>query len=186
LLKINVKNAWDFIQLPDDYARRKMSVVGLRLKRDLSGETTLDFEDIKNKKNIAVTRSFEKMYGDLEDLKERVATYTAKAAKKLRQQDSNCTLLYVFLITNKFRSDLKQYHANKVVKLSYPSNSTITLTKAALYGLNKIFKAGYQYKKAGIIIMGITPASQRQLSLFSKEDPRHHILMKTIDKLYIS
>lgn len=183
LLNINVKNAWEFIQLPNEYAQKQMSVVGLRLKRDLSGESTLDFEEVKNKKNIAVTRSFDKMYSDFDDLRERVATYAAKAAAKLRKQDSNCTLLYVFLITNPFRTDLKQYRANMMVKLSSPSNSTIVLTKAALYGLKKIFKPGYQYKKAGVIIMGISPASQRQLSLFSEEDPRHQLLMKTIDRL---
>ncbi|UJH92706.1 hypothetical protein LZ575_09720 [Antarcticibacterium sp. 1MA-6-2] len=93
LLNINVENAWDFIQLPNQYAKKQMSVVGLRLKRDLSGESTLDFEEVKNKKNIAVTRSFDKMYSDFNDLRERVATYAAKAAAKLRKQDSNCTLL---------------------------------------------------------------------------------------------
>jgi DNA polymerase V len=89
----------------------------------------------------------------------------------------------VFLITNPFRTDLQQYRASIVVKLSIPSNSTMVLTKAALYGLKQIFKPGYQYKKAGVIIMGITPASEIQFSLFSMEDPRHHILMKTIDRL---
>ena len=183
LLNIKIYNAWQFIQLPNEYARKEMSVVGLRLKRDLSGESTLDFEEIKNKKNIAVTRSFEKMYEDYEDLQERVSTYAAKAAYKLRKQDSNCTLVYVFLLTNKFRKDLRQYKANLVVNLSYPSNSTIVLTKAALYGLKRIYRKGYQYKKAGVIIMGISPASERQLSLFSNEDPRHHVLMKVIDRL---
>ena len=183
LLNIKIYNAWQFIQLPNEYARKEMSVVGLRLKRDLSGESTLDFEEIKSKKNIAVTRSFEKMYEDYEDLRERVSTYAAKAAYKLRKQDSNCTLVYVFLLTNKFRKDLKQYKANLVVNLSYPSNSTIVLTKAALYGLKRIYRKGYQYKKAGVIIMGISPASERQLSLFSDEDPRHHVLMKVIDRL---
>ncbi|MBI6115963.1 Y-family DNA polymerase [Salegentibacter maritimus] len=183
LLNINVKNAWEFIQLPNEYAQKEMSVVGLRLKRDLSGESTLDFEEVKNKKNIAVTRSFERMYSDFDDLRERVATYAAKAAAKLRKQDSNCTLVYVFLITNPFRTDLKQYRTNMVVKLSHPTHSTLVLTKAALYGLKKIYKPGYQYKKAGIIIMGISPASESQLSLFSEEDPRHQLLMKTIDRL---
>jgi DNA polymerase V len=59
----------------------------------------------------------------------------------------------------------------------------MVLTKAALHGLKKIYKPGYQYKKAGVIIMGISPASERQLSMFSEEDPRHQVLMKTIDKL---
>ncbi|PKD15883.1 hypothetical protein APR41_11420 [Salegentibacter salinarum] len=62
-----------------------MSVVGLRLKRALSGESALGFEEVKNKKNIAVTRSFEKMYSELYDLRERIATYAAKAATKLRK-----------------------------------------------------------------------------------------------------
>ncbi|MBZ9731369.1 hypothetical protein LB467_16895 [Salegentibacter sp. JZCK2] len=159
-----------------------MSVIGLRLKRDLLGESSLDFEGVKNIKNIVVTRSFEKMYSEFDDLGERVATYSAKAATKLRKQDSNCPLLYVFLITNPFRTDLKQYRANTVVKLSNPTLFMV-LTKAPLDGLTMIYKSGYQYKKAGVIIMGITPASERQLSLFSVEDPRHHILMKTIDRL---
>ena len=134
-----------------------MSVVGLRLKRDLSGESTLDFEEMKKKKNTAVTRNFDKMYSEFDDFRERVATYAAKAAAKLRKQDSNCTLHYVFLITNPFRTDLKQYRASIVVKLSNPSNSTMVLTKAALYGLKQIFKPSYQYKKAGVIIIRITP-----------------------------
>lgn len=183
LLSINVKSAWDFVQLPNEYALKKMSVVGLRLKRDLSGESTLDFEEVKNKKNIAVTRSFDEMYSEFDDLRERIATYAAKAATKLRKQDSNCTMIYVFLITNPFRTDLKQYRANMVVKLSNPTNSTMIITKAALYGLKRIYKPSYQYKKAGVIIMGISPASERQLSFFSEEDPRHHVLMKTIDQL---
>ncbi|MDN3594381.1 Y-family DNA polymerase [Zunongwangia endophytica] len=183
LLAIKVFNAWQFIQLPHEYVRKEFSVVGLRLYRDLSGESTLDFEVVRSKKNIAVTRSFEKMYTQFSDLKERIATYAAKAAFKLRKQDSCCSMIHVFLITNKFRTDLNQYKASRAVSLSFPTNSTIVLTKAAIYGLKSIYKAGYQYKKAGVIIMGISPQSNRQLALFTNENPKHQQLMKTIDVL---
>ena len=175
--------AWKFTQLPNEFVRKEFSVVGLRLKRDLSGEPTLDFEDVKHKKNIAVTRSFEKMYTQFSDLKERISTYAAKAAFKLRKQNSCCSMIQVFIITNKFRTDLKQYKASRTVSLSFPTNSTIVITKAAIYGLRSLFKYGYQYKKAGIIVMGIGPEANRQLAFFTNENPKHQKLMKTLDAL---
>jgi DNA polymerase V len=162
-----------------------MSIVGLRLKRDLSGERILDLEDAAIKKNIAVTRSFEKMYSSFEDIRERVATYAGKAAEKLRRQNSCCSMIYVFLHTNGFREDLPQYWANIAVHIPNPTNSSIELIKAAITGVEKIFKKGFQYKKAGIMVMNLTPASQRQLSLFTAENPKHQALMKTIDRLNI-
>ena len=183
LLQIKVHTAWEYTQLPHEYVRKEFSVVGLRLQRDLSGQPTLDFEEVMHKKNIAVTRSFEKMYTHFNDLKERISTYAAKAAFKLRKQNSGCTMVHVFLITNTFRIDLKQYKASRGVSLSFPTNSTIVITKAAIHGLKSIFKDGYQYKKAGVIIMGISPYATRQLPLFTKENPKHEELMKTLDAL---
>ena len=90
-------------------------------------------------------------------------------------------MVHVFLITNTFRKDLKQYKASRAVSLSFPTNSTIVITKAAIHGLKSIFKDGYQYKKAGVIIMGISPYDTRQLPLFTEENPKHEKLMKTLD-----
>ena len=183
LLLIKVHTAWEYTQLPHEYVRKEFSVVGIRLQRDLSGQPTLDFEEVMHKKNIAVTRSFEKMYTQFNELKERISTYAAKAAFKLRKQNSGCSMVHVFLITNTFRKDLKQYKASRGVSLSFPTNSTIVITKAAIHGLKSIFKDGYQYKKAGVIIMGISPYTTRQLPLFTKENPKHEELMKTLDAL---
>jgi DNA polymerase V len=185
LQKIKVHNAWEFTQLPNQWVQKEMSIVGLRLKRDLSGERILDLEDAAIKKNIAVTSSFEKMYSSFEDIRERVATYAGKAAEKLRRQNSCCSMIYVFLHTNGFREDLPQYRANIAVHIPNPTNSSIELIKAAITGVEKIFKMGFQYKKAGIMVMNLTPASQRQLSLFTAENPKHQTLMKTIDRLNI-
>ena len=180
---VQVTNAWQFTQLPNEYVRKEMSIVGLRLQRDLSGIPTLDLEEVAVKKNIAVTRSFEKMYTDLEDIRERVATYASKVSLKLRKQNSCCQIAYLFLHTNKHREDLPQYANGISIKMPFETNSTMVITNAAMTGLKRIYREGYQYKKAGIIVMGLTPDTQNQLGLFYNEDPRHKVLMQTIDRL---
>ncbi|WP_373060201.1 Y-family DNA polymerase [Zunongwangia sp. H14] len=183
LKKINIHNAWQFTQLPNQYVQSKMSIVGLRLKRDLAGENILDLEETQIKKNIAVTRAFETMYSDYDELRERVSTYAVRAAAKLRKQDSCCNLIQLFLLTNPFREDLKQYRAGITLHCPYPTNSSIDLIKLAETGLQKIYKEGYQYKKAGIIVMGLISQNHRQLTLFESPNAKHAILMKTIDRL---
>lgn len=179
----NVFNAYQFTQLHDDWVRKEMSVVGLRLKHELEGKPTLDLEMPKSKKMIATTRSFEKMHSQLSDLSERVATFTASCSEKLRKQNSHCNMIMVFVHTNYHRKDLQQYSRNIVIKTDFPTNSTIELNKYAQIGLKAIFKEGYQYKKAGVIVMGLTPNNQTQLSLFNISNPRHQPLMSVIDKL---
>jgi DNA polymerase V len=178
-----VFNAWQFTQLPDDWVRKEMAVVGLRLKHELEGKPTLDLEEPKNKKMIATTRSFEKMYTNLEDLSERVATFTASCAEKLRKQNSHCNMIMVFILTNYFRKDQPQYSRNIVINTDFPTNSTIELNHYAQIGLKAIFKEGYHYKKAGVIVMGLTPNNETQLSLFNASNPKHQPLMSVIDKM---
>ena len=179
---LNINNAYDFTQLSDQYIRKEFSVVELRLKKELLGESILKLEDIKNKKNIATTRSFEHDENDFEFLKERVVTFASSCAEKLRKQNSNANLISVFIQTNPQKETL-QYRRNVVLKLPFASNSSITLAKYAIKGLEQIYKEGFAYKRAGVIVSGITDANQKQLNLFSDEDSRHQELMKTIDGL---
>ncbi|MFK7100951.1 Y-family DNA polymerase [Flavobacterium oreochromis] len=179
----NIFNAYQFTQMPDDWVRKEMSVVGLRLKHELEGKPTLDLEMPKSKKMIATTRSFEKMYTSIEDLSERVATFTASCAEKLRNQNSHCNMVMVFITSNYHRKDLAQYSRNIVINTDFPTNSTMELNHYAQIGLKAIFKEGIQYKKAGVIVMGITPNTQTQLSLFNTSNPKHQPIMSVIDKL---
>jgi len=179
----NIKTAYDFTNQSDAYIRKEMSVVGLRLKRELEGIPQLELEEVKTKQNISTTRSFETMYTDFENIKERVATFTVTCAEKLRKQNSYCNMIMVFVHTNGFREDLKQYSKNIVVKTQFPTNSTIDLVHCAVEGLKKIFLEGYQYKKAGVIVMDLEPATSRQLSFFSNENPKLIELYKTIDMI---
>lgn len=179
----NIHNAYQFTQLSDDWVRKEMAVVGLRLKHELEGKPTLDLEEPKNKKMIATTRSFEKAMTKLEDISERVATYTASCSEKLRKQGSHCNMIMVFVQTNYFRKDQPQYSRNILINTDFPTNSTIELNHYAQVGLKAIFREGYHYKKAGVIVMGLTPNNETQLSLFNTSNPKHQPLMSVIDKM---
>jgi len=178
---IGVNTAYEFTQLPDEYVRKQMSVVELRLKNELAGLPMLQIEKRQAKKNIATTRSFEKNYTTFDELAERVVTFSVSCAEKLRRQKSCCTSLMVFIHTNGFRKEMPQYSRNIIVKLPFASNSGIEIAKFALQALQKIYKQGYLYKKAGIIVMDFCPENQVQHSLFENSDPRHKVLMKTMD-----
>lgn len=183
LQAVQVFNAYQFTQLSDEWVRKQMSVVGLRLKHELEGKPTLDLETPKSKKMIATTRSFEKSLTKLETISERVSTFTASCSEKLRRQNSHCTMIMVFVQTNYFRKDQPQYSRSIVINTDFPTNSTIELNHYAQIGLKAIFKEGYHYKKAGVIVMGLTPNNQTQLSLFNTSNPKHQPLMSVVDKL---
>lgn len=179
----NILNAYQFTELPDDWVRKEMAVVGLRLKHELEGKPTLNLEVPKNKKMIATTRSFEKPMVKLEDIAERIATFTASCSEKLRRQNSHCNMIMVFVRTNYFRKDQPQYARNIVITTDFPTNSTIELNHYAQLALKAIFREGYHYKKAGVIVMGLTPNNETQLSLFSSSNPKHQPLMSVVDNL---
>lgn len=186
LNKYGVTNAYEFTLLPDEFVKKELSIVGLRLKKELSGLPTLDLEHTQKKKAIATTRSFDKMLTDIASINERVSTFAATCAEKLRQQKSCCNILMVFVLTNEHRKDLTQYSKNIVIKTDYPTNSSIDLIKYASIGLKAIYKQGYQYKKAGVVVMGITPQQEKQLNFFVKENPKHEKIMSVMDKINLS
>ena len=163
-----------------------MSVVGLRLKKELLGIPTLQLEQPQNKKSIATTRTFDGNYTDYQLIRERVASFAVSCAEKLRKQGSCCNSLMVFIYTNGHREDLPQYNQSTVIKLPFATNSTIDLVKFAELGLKQIFIEGYAYKKAGVIVMDFTSQSAQQLTLFESANPKHASLMKAIDKINAS
>ena len=184
LKNIKVNNAHDFISLPDNWVRKKMSVVGLRLKKELESRSVLDLEEVRSpKKAIATTRSFEGTITNYEKIKERISTFAVCCAEKLRSQNSNCNSIYVFLRSNKFQKNKPQYRNGILITLPFSTNSNMVISKYAIQGLKKIFKAGINYKKAGTIVMGLDSSENHQLNLFENENPKHSYLMKTIDHI---
>ncbi|MEN2400734.1 Y-family DNA polymerase [Flavobacterium sp. MC2016-06] len=179
----NITTAYQFTELPDAWVRKEMAVVGLRLKHDLEGKPTLDLEEAKERKMIATTRSFEKRYTSFEQISERISTFTASCAEKLRRQDCHCNMVTVFIQTDFIGGKESQYSRSITINTDFPTNSTIELNQAAQKGFKAIFKDGYRYKKAGVIVMGLTPNNETQLNLFETSNPKHQPLMSVIDKM---
>ena len=184
LKNIKINTAYNFINLEDSWVRKNMSVVGLRLKKELEGKSVLDLEEVRSpKKAIATTRSFEGTITDYEKIKERISTFAICCAEKLRSQNSNCNSIYVFVRSNKFQKNRPQYRNGILITIPFSTNSNIIISKYAIEGLKRIFKEGIDYKKAGTIVMGLDSSQNHQLNLFKNENPRHKYLMKAIDHI---
>ncbi|WP_312312116.1 Y-family DNA polymerase [Empedobacter brevis] len=183
---IGCHTAWDFTRLQDEYLRRNFSIVELRLKKELLGQSVLHLDEVQRKKSIATTRSFERTINDYENLKERVSTFAVSCAEKLRVEKSKCNIITVFVMTNRF-DDKQSFVSNTLsTTLDYDSNSNIVLSKAALFLLDKLVPAEGKvpdYKKAGVIVSAITPDDQVQMNMFNEESPKHNALMKVMDRL---
>lgn len=178
----NINTAYDFT-LPHNEAfiRREMGVVGMRLKYELEGKSVLEMEEPKTKKNIAVTRSFEKDISDFNELKERVVTFASVCSEKLRKQNSCCNTVILYLRKDKFKANSERYSFYRMQTLPFPSNTSFSISQIAISMLKDLYQEGTFYKKAGVIVSEIVPSSQRQFKLFDEENPKYQKLMDVID-----
>ncbi|MFD3003513.1 Y-family DNA polymerase [Pontibacter toksunensis] len=185
LKKRNIHTAYDFTQLSENWVRKHMTVVGVRLLKELRGESCLELEEVAPpKKGICTSRSFGKKLNNFEEVQEATATYAAKCAKKLRQQKSCARMITVFVNTNWFSERDSQYHGSKTICLPVASNSDIELIHYANIALKAIYRDGYWYKKSGVVVTDIVPENQVQLDLLDTVDREKHAkLMEVIDGL---
>jgi DNA polymerase V len=183
LAKYNIKTAYDFIQMPRKWARAQMTIAGEKIWCELNGEACIEFDPIiADKKQICVSRSFGQPVTELSDLKTAVTTFASLAAQQLRQQQSIANSMTIFLQTNYFRPELPQHNSYIEIKLLTATDSTLEIVKSAIDGLEKLYKANYQFKKAGVILQNITSKDARQQSLFHNIDyEKHSKLMTVID-----
>ncbi len=181
----NINTAYDFT-LPqhESFIKTAMGVVGLRLKYELEGKSVLELEEPKDKKNIAITRSFAGNITTLDEMKERVSTFATVCAEKLRKQKSCCHGVILYLRKDKYKTDRMRYNFYRMETLPFASNSSITISNLAVKMLKEIFEQGEIYKKAGVIVTNIIPENQKQFHLFEEENPKHLKLMKVMDDYY--
>ena len=150
--------------------RAQFGVVMERTCNELRGISCLELEDVAPaKQQIMSSRSFGSPVTTLAELREAVASYVSRAAEKLRAQGSVAAAVQVYIQTNRFKESDLQYSEGLVVPLPDPTDDTRLLTSAAILGLGLIFKPGYQYKKAGIMLTLISDKAKRQQTLF--DDP---------------
>lgn len=166
--------------------RQRFNVVVERIVEELRGISCLDLELLAPaKQQIMSSRSFGKSVSAEGELREAVVTYVSRAAEKLRQQGSVAGALHVFIQTNPFKPQLPQYSKGMTIKLPMATDDTLTLARFAAWGVSRLYRTGYNYKKAGTMLMALQPKEQRQVTLF--EDPekiaRRDRLNQAMDRL---
>jgi DNA polymerase V len=164
--------------------RAQFGVVIEKTQRELQEQPCIELTEVEPaKKQIVSSRSFGAMVTDLNTLKDAVSLFTANACQKLRAQNSHASMIQVFLSTNRFRPELAQYNPCISLPLPQPSSDTVHINKWANHLVERMFKAGYQYKKAGIMLSEISPASQEQTDMWEPQEPVDTSLMRTLDAL---
>ena len=167
--------------------RKKFSVVLERTVRELRGESCIQIEDhCDPKKQIVVSRSFRGRIENLSALKPLISNFAVRAGEKLRQEKQKCSQVSVFISTSRFNQQL-QYRGFDSFQLPCPVDDTRSILMGANKILNTIFRKGYPYAKAGILLSHFSHSTFLQKSLFEAKDQRHlkqdTNLMQTIDAL---
>lgn len=186
-----IHTAQDLTRVDSKMLRREFSVVLEKTALELQGVSCARLEDVPtDKKQIACTRSFGRPVLELAGLAEAVSSFAMRAAEKLRSQNSAAGTLQVFIHTSPFRTDDPQYSRSVTVPLSRPTSDTNILVSAALAGLRQIYRTGFKFAKAGVMLMDLVPETvqQAELDLICEFDglqqpPEKRLLMKAIDGL---
>ncbi|MFI3305107.1 MAG: Y-family DNA polymerase [Rikenellaceae bacterium] len=185
LSEYNIRTAEEFRAAPREWVRAKMGVVGERTWRELWGESCIEIDLAPSERqSIMVSRSFHADIDEIEPLGRSVADFASRATEKLRVQGSVASQMQVFLMTNRHRDDQPQHSEGRMVNFSTPTDSTLEIVKAATQALKQLYRVGYRYKKAGVVLYEISSNSGVQCSMFDEVDrTKHRVLMETMDRL---
>lgn len=182
-----VFTAYDFTRKPRYWVRKFYHITGERTWLELLGRDVLPIEGMDHKRQSIVTsRTFPGMYTTLEELSPHVANYAARCALKLRKQGSVCATLTVFARTNPFREDLPQFQGSASHLFTTPTANTGEVVEAALGALRQLFRPGYHYKRAGVMVDRISSAEAVQPDLFEFDPERRgrlDAIARTMDSI---
>jgi len=163
----------------DQWIRKHMGIVGLRLVMELRGVSCLDLDQCPApKQSLTCSRAFGTLIHTLAEMEEAVSVYTSRVAEKLRRGRLAATVLTVCLTTNEFKEG-PQYSNALTLKLPVVTDSTADLIRCALQGIRAIYRDGYLYKKAGVMLADLVPVSQTQADLFDSQDRRKSTRLTT-------
>jgi len=185
LKKNGFHTAAQFVKASEDWVRKHLTVVGLRMLHELKGIPSIAWEfKTPSKKNIMTSRSFGKIITKKEDMIEALSNYAALCAGKLREQNSCAKKIYVFVNTNQHRTQDKQFYRSIVLEFPVPTNYTPDIIKYAMKGFDIIFKEGYNYHKVGVMVLDLVPETVLQASLFDQKNwEKDKLVMKVLDKV---
>lgn len=186
LSSMGVQTAWDFAQCSHEWVSALFNVTAIRTWRELNGDDCIAADDTSRKKSICVSRSFESMVGDVDTLSSHVTNFAVRCAEKLRRQNSLATRVGVFISTNPFREDLTQDRCFCEEYMLTPTNATISIVQSVSRCVNKIFRKGLLYKKAGVVVTALDAELGVQTDLLefdSEKYAKRNRLDAVVDKI---
>ena len=178
-----IKTAKQFVDLDRRWVRKNMGVVGEKTQMELKGISCLDLELLPStRKSCCVSRSFSQPIENIEELMESVASYGSRVAEKIREENLVSQLMSVFVLTNHFSKKEKQYSNSIRLQFDFPTNNSSLIVKKAVEGVRSIFRSGYRYKKAGVILYELQDASSVR-GLLDYDREQSELLMKSLDEI---
>jgi DNA polymerase V len=186
LHKMGIGTVLELKYSPAKRVRAEFGVVMERIVAELNGEACIGLDEITPpRQQIICSRSFGVPVSVLADLEQAVIAYASRAAEKLRSQLSIAGGMQVYIRTNPHKDDVPQYQQSTLVPLPEPTDDSRLLCRAALVGLREIYRSGYRYQKAGVILTGIIPAASRPRTLFddAAAQQKSAALMETLDRI---
>jgi DNA polymerase V len=184
LESMGVRTALDFVRVDEKVLRNAFGISGLRTWHELQGQPCLNLERPALQKSIMQSRTFAFMISSKEELAKEIKTFAQSCCVSLRAQKAMTESVSLFVTTNRHREDLEQYSNSAGMKFRSPTDDTGQVIKAALQLLDVIFREGYKYKQAGVVLNDITQVEGSQLDLFAAENnERRHKLMQVTDAI---
>ena len=183
---MQVRTAWDYRQLPEASVRRLFALPGWRTWMELRGIPSIEFENlIEPKQSICVSRSFAKEISDCTQLCEQVANFAESAACKLRGQHSLALEMSAFAFTNRFKENAPQTFGSQLCVFPDGTSDHRVIVSAAVAATRELFRQGYGYKKAGVVITRLIPEEGHVNSLFADSDSQEKDsrLSRSIDEI---
>ena len=189
LLAMGLTTAFDYVSMPQDWVYKNLGLGGLRVWNELNGKESVEEERDEARQSICTSRSFAETITDIQELSARVSDFAAKCAEKLRHDGTAAYCINTFLYTNRFREDKPQDYPDATIRLDMPASSTQEVVSAALKALKLIWKPGFEYKKAGVVVFDIVNRDERQLTLFetdSAKKEKQDVLSQVMDNVNVS
>lgn len=189
LLSMGLTTAFDYVSMPQDWVYKNLGLGGLRVWNELNGKESVEEERDEARQSICTSRSFAETVTDIQELSARVSDFASKCAEKLRHDGTAAYCINTFLYTNRFREDKPQDFPDATIRLDMPASSTQEVVSAALKALKLIWKPGFEYKKAGVVVFDIVNRDERQLTLFetdSAKKEKQDVLSQVMDNVNVS
>jgi len=180
--KNGIYNAKQLKNKSNTWIKKSSNVLGSRTAMELRGISCIDIEKTKSKrKSCVVSRSFGQRVEKYQELKEAVAGYCLNASEKIRSESLTAKSITVFIRTSPFQSRFGYYSNSKTIDFPIATNDSIEIVKTALTALESIFKNGYRYQKAGVLLSGLSESINNKNLFSSEKDEKINSLMKSID-----